>query len=141
MGDNEAPKQKINYEILIKDLKQRLDSYKTNNIVKDYIICFRDGTHKENSFENIYDEKTVPIMTATLYGSANTINSELRTGDVQLIKIESEDYLEVIFPADKDNKILVFLDIGKQSDLEKLVSDIKAVSKSQQVSSSMPSHA
>jgi len=116
-----------NYETdLMKRLKEKLDSYE---IVKNYLICTKEGTCKANNFEGI-NEETVSIMAATLYAAANTANSELKMKAVQIAGIESGDDLTIIFPVDDDN-ILLFLDVDRQGDLEKLVNDIKATSKSQ----------
>ncbi len=126
--NKEMQELKMQYEKnLVADLKEKLGAYK---IVKNYAIISREGVCKLNNFEDI-NEETLSIMAATLYGAASTVSSELRRKDPEFIRIDSGDDSAVIFPVGNDNKILLFLDVSKQNDLEKLVSDLKATSKSQ----------
>jgi len=68
--------------------------------VTDYVLLSKDGMPIVNCVQNKGNieahMETIAIMAATIYGAANTTNSELRKTAPSYIRVDSKDAISII---------------------------------------------
>ena len=97
--------------------------------VTDYMLLSEHGMPMVSDVQNKGNiethMETIAIMAATVYGAANTANSELRKIAPSYVRIDSKDATSIIAKAGKRH----FLLVSGTPDLESKISDVMQIVK------------